>query len=346
MGGNALKDFGIKRLEGNDYCAASTHAEKVLTALLTDFGFTEKARLIPCWREKTSHGDVDVILPATLQEKVNRDKLIAELARRFGCNVSAKGNGPILSVTAPHPEGGFYQLDLIFVREESLDFAQSFYSWGDVSTLLMRLATNMQVSIGLNGLSYNVKNGKTVLGRVMLTRDFKTALEYLHLDYGRWEEGFDNLTQVYEWFSASDAYSGHSFELDRLNPRVQKDVQKRPGYMAFLEWQKEHPEASKRYHWKSYVEGLHEHLWKNFPEAKAEYDVFFEDIARKKAAQEKFNGHMIAEVTGLLGRELGEFIVRFKAGRSEHEFQAYVLNSTSEDLLRDLNVFIEANKVV
>lgn len=344
MGGNALKDFGVKRLVGEDYSLACQHAEKVLNDILSKYGQAQKARMIPCWREKTDHGDVDVILPLSLRDALSTPNLIEELSQRFDCEVHWKTCEPIINVTAPHPQGGYFQLDLIFIREESLDFAQSFYSWGDVSTLLMRLAANMHLAIGVNGLSYKARNGKTVLGRVMLTRDFESTLKYLFLDYSRWQQGFDNLTQVFEWFTASKAFNDRFFLLENLNASTQKDVLKRPGYTAFLEWLKDHPEVNSKYHWKSYIQNLPGSLWKPFPEAQKDYEAFFSAIQRKKDAQAKFNGHMISEATGLTGRDLGEFIMDFKKPYDEYAFQAYVMNTAEESLLSDIKAHFENYK--
>lgn len=332
MGGNALKEFSVKRLQGVDYDVASHHAERVINDIMAEYGIKDVARLSPSWRNKTDHGDVDLIVPMALKEIMSHDKLLSEMAKHFRCEVHGKSLDQICNVTAPHPKGGHYQLDLIFIREESLDFAQAFYSWGDVSTLLLRLAANLRVHIGPNGLSYKAKNGKTTMGRVILTRDFETAITHMGLDYSRWRDGFDNLTQVYEWFTDCKYFSDPYFLLEGMNMGTRKDVQKRPGYMGFLHWLKSHPEVNKKYQWTHYVEQLPESLWVKFPEAKHAYDAFFDEIQKNKDAQNKFNGHLIGATTGLSGKDLGNFITDFKKGYDKSTFQTYVINTSPDEI--------------
>ncbi|MEG0868735.1 MAG: hypothetical protein RSG77_17005 [Hafnia sp.] len=332
MGGRALKEHGVSRLDHNTYVRLSSKVMDALAAALADLGATDAAQLVPSLREKTSHGDIDVVVPeASFVGKPHT--LIKALAKQLGVEtIEYKQGGNILNCVL-HDGEQAYQVDLICVKQESLAFAVSYLSWNDVSTILLRVVSRMGLCIGINGLSLTISQGTNKLGRVMLTRDYKEALTHLGLDAERWSQGFNNLEEVYEFFAQWHGFHPNIFALEKMSPMDVKSVMKRPGYLAFVEWIANHPEKLKRFDWHAYKQTARENLWLKFPVAKADYDALFADIQRGKDCQAKFNGHQIGEITGYTGKQLGDFIIDFKKRfKDQREFQEYVL-ATEQDMI-------------
>lgn len=344
MGGKALQKYGVSRLDQDTYDRVSTQTLEAINAALKSLGSTESAVLVPSCRDKTDHGDIDVVVPHD-SFGGNPDKLVHRLAKELGVEkIEFRKFGNMANCVLIEGEKA-YQLDLICVKDEALQFAVSYLSWNDVSTILLRVTSRMGLSIGINGLSYSVKEGTNKLGRVMLTRDFKVALEYLCLDADRWNQGFNNLEEVYEFFSEWKGFHPKVFSLDRLNEADRKGVLKRPGYMNFIEWVNAHPEKHKRVNWFPYSQALRENLWQLFPAAKVEFDAIFSDIQRQKDCQKKFNGHLISEITGYERKELGDFITQFKAQfASKREFEGYVMNTDQDTIVADIKTAYENTK--
>jgi hypothetical protein len=51
-----------------------------------------------------------------------------------------------------------------------------------------------------------------------------------------------------------------------------------------------------------------EEIFDFFPGAREQFRQVMADLAMKKMAKEKFNGDVVSEITGLVDRELGEFM--------------------------------------
>lgn len=347
MGGLALKAYDVKRLEGDDYATACESALAAVNAVLDAHSIASPARLIPSYRQKTSHGDVDIIVSNELLGPLNAAKIASSVGKELGVqNAQFKVNDYVVSVAAPHPEGGFYQLDLLLFKPESLDFAHAYMSWNDVSTLLLRIAAPLQLSIGPNGLSYMVREEKAEPARIILTRDFKQALEFFKLDYERWTKGFDSMEEIYEFIAACPSVTQKNFELGMMQASVRKGFAKRPGYLGFLEWLNNNPVTHKKFNWRAYLNNQKSTLWAAFPGAKDEYDAFIATLERKRAVAAAFNGKMVIEVTGLEGKALGEFIIAYKASHaSQAAFEEFVVSSDRSIVFDSIRDFLGGYKV-
>lgn len=336
MGGNAFKERETSRLNQADYERLSAKFLDAANQTLASFGSTSKAGIVPSWREKTEHGDIDMVLPEdSLGGKYNH--FIKRLAAELGVEgLHHKQNGNMLNCA--YMDGDkCIQVDLIFVKDAAFDFALSYLSWNDVSTILLRVASKMGVAVGINGLSLTAKKGAHKVGRVILTRSYEEMCGYLGLNYQRWKMGFNNLEEIYEFFAEWQGFSAKVFCLEKMNNVDRKSVQKRVGYMQFLEWIDTHPEKEKRYDWHKRYQTQFEQIWQAFPAAKAEFEAIFIEIDKKKECNEKFNGNVVSELTGLKFKELGDFMTNFKRRfKSQEDFMAYVLDTDLEQIKADI----------
>lgn len=332
MGGQALHSYGVSRMDDATYKRLSEKALNAVNTALKSFNSINEARLVPSWREKSEHGDIDIVVPKDAFSG-SHEKLLKELCKALDVQkIDHKINNNMVSFVL-HDGETCHQVDLICVKDCSLDFAYSFYSWNDVSTILLRVARRMGVRISPDDLSLSLKEGTNKIGTIFLTNDYKEALEFLGLNYERWAQGFNNLEEIYQFFSGWMGFNYRVFDLKALKPSDRKNVEKRPGYIHFLKWIEAHPELEKKVFWKDYVKSYKESIWEKFPHAKIEHDKIYEDIKRKKETQEKFNGHIVNRMTGLEGKELGNLMKRFKMDfNSEKAFQDYVMNSSEEEV--------------
>lgn len=342
MGGLALKAYDVKRLEGDDYASACASALTAVNAVLSAHNISAPARLIPSYRQKTSHGDVDIVVSNELLGVLNAAKIASSVGKELGVSdAQFKVNDYVVSVAAPHPDGGFYQLDLLLFKPESLDFAHAYMSWNDVSTLLLRIAAPLQLSIGPNGLSYVVREEKAEPARIILTRDFKKTLEFFQLDYERWSKGFDSLDEIYAFIASCPSVTKKNFDLQMMQSSVRKGFAKRPGYLGFLEWLDHNPITHKKFNWRAYLQNQKSTLWETFPGAKDQYDAFIATLERKRAVSSAFNGKMVMEITGFEGKALGEFIIAYKASHgSQAAFEEFVVSSDREGVCAAIRDFL------
>lgn len=344
MGGLALKAYDVKRLEGDEYHLASKKALMVLNSVLAAADLDFRATLIPSCRNKTSHGDVDIVLSNEVLDTMSIKKLVDAMGEQMGgVSLDYKLNDYVLSIAAPHPNGGLHQLDLLFIKPEAVDFAISFLSWNDVSTMLLRVVAQMNLSIGPNGLSYIAREERAEPKRFVLTRDFRKAMEFLKLDYDRWLLGFDSLEDVYAFIAACPTCTFSTFDPEIMQASVRKRFVKRPGYLGFVEWLEKNPIKHKSFSWKEYLDGQKAMLWEAFPEFKVEYMQHLDELERQRQIASAFNGRLVIEITNLKGKELGEFIVAFKDSFGSREaFENYILSTPQSEIMKTIRSMMDA----
>lgn len=102
--------------------------------------------------------------------------------------------------------------------------------------------------------------------------------------------------------------------------------------MGFLRWIDAQP-ALQRYAWQQDKSAYLPDVMSAFPELRAEYDRSLARLAQTKAVRACFNGLVVAEITGLAGKSLGEFIAHFKRKQGD---SIYSLPMLSADRIREL----------
>lgn len=135
---------------------------------------------------------------------------------------------------------GRIQVDLIPVRLKEFNFAVKYFSWGELSHLLGPVFGRLGVRYGMRGMRVHPldasgremsKNGVT------LTTDHSEALAFAGYDPERFEMGFPELTDAFEYV-ASSPYFNPAFFLDKASEDCEqrKDRAHGDSYQYFLEW--------------------------------------------------------------------------------------------------------------
>ena len=339
MGGNALKEYGAKRLDRDEYDAIASHLSLVLNRFLEHFGVEGEAKVIRAYRNKPSFGDIDVVVPRELHRKVSDKDLSMLLAYNFQSKLPSipfKPNGPVTSFGLPLESGGVFQADLIYTPEDHFDFAVEYYSWNDLGNLIGRIAHKLGLRFGHDGLTMPLRDGDNLFDTIVLTREFKVAIQFLGYSYIRYVDGFDDMEDIFRFTVNTPMFNSAIYDLDNRNHTARVRDKKRPTYTAFLEWLKVHPEVDKQFNFPKDKTIWHPFIWADFPDAKIEFDAAMARLERKKLVKSKFNGEIVRDLTGLEGKELGGFITEFKNSfylpENQEHFDWFIINADQGEI--------------
>lgn len=336
MGGNALKEYGAKRLDRVEYDAIASKLSRVLNRFLEHFGVEGEAKVIRAYRNKPSFGDIDVVVPRELHRKVSDKDLSMLLAYNFRADVPSipfKPNGPVTSFGLPLESGGVFQADLIYTPEDHFDFAVEYYSWNDLGNLIGRIAHKLGLRFGHDGLTMPLRDGDNLFDTIILTRDFQSAIEFLGYSYHQYLYGFDTMEDIFRFTVDTDWFNSAIYDLDNRNHTARVRDKKRPTYTAFLAWLKEHPEVDKQFDFPKDKSVWHETIWTYFPKAKDHFDSANERLRYTKFIKSKFNGDLIRGIIGLEGKELGGFIRQFKElFERPADFERWIIKTEQIDI--------------
>jgi hypothetical protein len=162
---------------------------------------------------------------------------------------------------------------------------------------------------------------------------------FLELDYGQWQQGFDELADVFDWVIASPYFSVRPY-IDR-STSLEKRVKERTTIQKFLAYLEEQ-QITKEY---QYLENRDDYLpWiaEQFPAADLLARIAVEKRLdeRSIAVRAKFNGNRIMELLpDLSGKTLGAFIVKLK--EQIPDFEEYVLTHEQEAIDRAIVDFYD-----
>lgn len=315
MGGNAIKNFGTScRISNKEFESLSLE----MVALVSNE--KKQAYVIPSYRNKQDHGDMDLIVGSSFWEAQSRK----DIEKKLGA-IGHVRNGEATSYAVPI-DTRLFQVDIISVPDGSLDFAYNYFSYNDLGNLIGRVAHRAGFKLGHHGMSFILRdpsNSDHVFGEVVLTKDWASALEFFGYDPDRYFNGFDDLEDIFKFAMSTPIATKEIYLLENRNNTSRTRDRKRKTYMKFLEWlernntsgcietsPEEKQQLRKKYLDISFIK---------FPDFKKEFDFKHERFQMTKKVQEMVNGVTVSEVTGLTGRELGEFMSAFKDAYSLDE---------------------------
>lgn len=302
MGGTAF-GFTADRFTTVEFNEVAT----VIATSLVDHSdkFEKMPQPILSYRQKETHGDMDLVYsgnPDILMEILYENNIITDHKR----------NGPVTSMLFPYG-GRKFQLDFINVSPESHNFAFNYFCWNDLGNLIGRLAHRIGLKFAFTGLWYvcRDKNNTKILGEILLTNDFDAALTYLDLNAARFHQGFDSLEEIFEFVVESKYYDYESVDIERRNNVARTRDKKRSTYNAYLKWLKKQGLDCYNLALPPKYTFLRQHI-ERFPHLGAKINELEEKERRNMTIKTKFNGDIVSEVTGLTGKELGQFMSHCK----------------------------------
>lgn len=314
MGGNVFKDYLAtkdpeyvgRRLETIDYHSALFAVECILKELGLNYS------IIDYVREKSSHGDLDIIVEHTRPVS----NVLADLLSKKVIAVKTSSSSlSFLLLT--------FQVDLIFIESDKLDYAKKYFSWNDLGNLVGRVAKNIGFKHCHDCLKFVQREGDRVYKEHILSTDYNSILRILELDVDHFNKGFDTYIEMFEWVSKSPYFIPEKFEFDNLNNRNRVRDKKRKVYNMFLEWCK-----NQKFEAPIIIEDKDKFVLSVFPEFQLEYDSVLTKIQTDSDLKLKFNGTLLKEWTNLEGKDLGSFISKFKTKYSTQD----LLNSSAENI--------------
>lgn len=193
------------------------------------------ARTVEWSRLKADHGDIDLVVPQSIVDALGDE----EFARRAAAAVGVEHlfrrpdvRDPILFVGLKVPEG-IYQVDLISAPDELVDFAVRYLSWGDCGTMIGRMAREMGLAFGQNGLRVPVRIPDGGRDNVLISADFDEAIEWLGWDPALHRAGFDDERAVADFIGTCRYYDPKVYDPERSSSEARRRGRARKGRDEF-----------------------------------------------------------------------------------------------------------------
>lgn len=316
MGGNALKNTETRRYALDEYLRVAS----LVTVKLSSLQNVCKSYVIPHVRDKQTFGDLDVLYSTWSEANVRSDSI----QRMFESNEIVK-NGEVISFNVEE-----LQVDIIHSSHLSLNYALNYFSWNDAGNLLGRLFKCFNLKHGHKGLVLPLRDGDNKFADIPLTLNHDDALKFVELDPEIFNRGFDNLEQLFSYVSSSPYYNPDFYKLENLNTIARVRDKKRETYNKFLAFGETycgpvftdfHKDKSK------YLDTI----FATFPHAYAKFEEANVKLAARKFLRQKFNGDIVAELTGLSGKKLGAFMQHL---RNQFDFKDAVMMYHPEATIR------------
>lgn len=320
MGGNALKLAKTRRYSAKEYF-------DILPELL-DKAKTLFSNAVPtlAYREKESFGDADILCLVDKEITINIKQWIQQTYNPTEIFV----NNSVYSFDYKE-----LQIDLILVSQSNWQSSITYYSWNDLHNLIGKLFHRFGLKWGMDGLKYVYNIDGKRLGKIYLTKSYKEAFKMVDLNVERYERGFNNLEEIFEFVIASKYFNPYIFDLENLNKVNRDRDKKRSTYAKFIEYitkYKEQPKESFHYFYhdkKAYLGVIDMY----FPGFLRQYRELEKKEEHKRLVHNKFNGKYLMERFNLEGKQLGKCIQTFNESfKSLEDREDFILSNSLEQL--------------
>lgn len=192
-----------------------------------------------------------------------------------------------------------------------------------MGNLLGRIAHKAGFKLGHLGLRYVLRdpdNSDHVLAELTITRDWAETLRLLGYDPVHYQAGFEggfaSLADIFDYVTSSPYCNKDIYLLENRNNKARVRDRKRKTYQAFLAWLETVPaNALPCYDWADKETIRQQFLGEalaRFPAFKEAYLQALADWRAEQAFRAKFNGKLVAEITGLTGKALGSVMQQIR----------------------------------
>jgi len=292
MGGNVFDSGITRRFQSDEYFDLAYESAD----LLLRHTEVTQYEIIPAYREKESFGDLD-LLYSTYDDKPLDSSTFAKM---FNTDLVSR-NSEVTSIAYKE-----LQIDCIHIPQNQFTYALAFFSYNDFGNIASKLFRYFGLRHGHKGLYLVLRDGDNKFGEILLTLDHNKALKFVGLDPDKFNGGFDNLEEMFDYAASSPYYSPEWYVLENISSAGRMRDKKRPTYQKFLEYGKNYTRACRTKVLDKSV--FLEHIFDTFPEAYPAYKEAMQKLAMQKFVKEKFNGNIVSEWTGLKDKELGMFM--------------------------------------
>lgn len=243
-------------------------------------------------KAKDTFGDIDIIIPIGFAPKIleilNQNRL------------AYSGNGIVTSYLTKER----HQIDLIAIKPNLIGYATHYFAHGDSGNILGRIIKKQfRLKNSFNGLYYVYRqDADNYQKELLLSLEYKDLIDMLELDWSQFERGFDTNKQLFDWLYASPFLDTDVFKFENLNHTNRVRDQKRKFYHEWLEYLADKPKKPTK---------TPKPLGEYFESFDRQYAYTEAEYANLKAYKAKFNGTLVMFLTGLEGKQLGEFMALF-----------------------------------
>ena len=328
MGGLAIKNAYTRRYSRKEYDAIVPEiiekAKKLFThATDTRFYF-----------EKESFGDADILCLVDKPITIDIEQWIYD---EFNSKEVVK-NSSVYSF-----EYKELQVDFILTPKRNYETSYVYFSFNDLHNLIGKLFHKFGLKWGFDGLKYVYRIDGKRLGIIDVCSDYRKALQFVDLCPDRYDRGFKNLQEIFDYVKSSKYFNPWMFDLENFNRINRERDKKRNTYSKFLEYVEQFKNDNKEdYHYfypdkKVYLG----HIDYYFPGFLKEYRNLEKKEERLREVHEKFNGNILIDEFGITGKDLGNLISRFKALFEDlNSFQEFVLANNKETILNKVKTIL------
>jgi hypothetical protein len=318
MGGNALSVKPATRMSPQAYKIIC----KYLQFWLEDAGYffsQDEMRIVPSYKNKDSHGDIDILVDVDdkIWQALINGGFEASLSNGFFRVTEMHKNGPVVSLGLQIGTGTV-QIDFIKVKPGTMHNAFVYYGYNDLGNLMGRVAAGMGFKYGPDGLSYRLyapDDENRFLGEILVTNDLGFIFEFLGYDYYVWADNhsegkFKELTDVFEFASATKYFEREYFVLEKRNSADRRRDSKRSTYTKFLEWVEYEffplfePHVNKDVHLNR--------AFMQFPTFRKNLLERINKYDEEAKLRKKFNAHVVMRNVPVTGPALGKFMAYLK----------------------------------
>jgi len=303
MGGTAIKQkFGIetKRVSTNEFHIIWNELKPMLESLFPK----SEIEYVKYYHTKETHGDMDILIRnnGTLGNVTEKIETISKYIAT---------NSNVYSF-----EYKLFQIDLILITERYWE-SREFFHYDPTGNIMGKISRILGTNLGISGLQYvyRIKNSKHFIN---LTQNFNEICNFLDLDYSKYNSGFENIIEIFEWCLNSKYINIDKFKFENFNHADRKRNRRRKSYHDFLEYIEQN-NIKNKFELKKDKKEYFDYIDSTFPNAN-----FKEEIAKYDALNERtitlsnrFNGRIVMLLTGLKDKELEQFIRDFRKKYSD-----------------------------
>lgn len=334
MGGNALKNTTTRRYSRAEYLALR---EEIINKLQNHPTFAgRKIRDILAYQDKDSFGDMDLLIESDGLGPTVWDDIEA----LFQPNELVK-NGPVCSFNVQE-----LQVDFLLQPSSSYETAYVYFAYNDLGNLMGRVAYKIGFKYGHDGL-YHLPRTESgdIVEEILLTEDYREIFTFLGYDPKRWDAGFKNLEDIFEFTVTTPYFNREYYNLETRSHAARVRDKKRATYRGFLQWI-ENKQDVPEYDWLSNRDAQLERAFKAFPGFRERLENAWKNHELHMQAKDRFNGKLVAQITGLSGNNLGQWIQGFKhQWNGDNDFNAWVASSTDEVVQARVRHDFESNMI-
>ena len=334
MGGLALKNTVTRRYEREEFDVVS---KELIDILKKDF---KRVAMPLFYSNKKSFGDADLIV--SMEDfNINMRDYITDV---FSPN-EIFHNGNCWSFDYKE-----LQVDIVTVAPEDFDSMEMYLSYNDLGNFIGRIAQGFGLKYGQEGLWYEHYFKGMNIGKITVSKDYRKIFAFLGLSYERWERGFAELEDIFEYIATSPYFNWEMFQLHKLNKINRERNLKRKSYMSFLEWMS-----------KNVADDNHKYMFKDMPmDDKSGYlDLIVEvfpdanimteirrleyEECKKLYIKSKFNGGDVMRKYGFEGKLLGTVMTGFKdyIDRLYGDYDLYMLENKTKRIYETFDYYLK-----